>query len=584
MAFDTKTWHMPAFAFTVGACNARILVNRPSQTSIGYAKRPAAKWSRHNAAAKLLYMKSSTEPEQHKASNDAADNVSPIPPVEKAERARLARLEAEKLQIEALKAQLEVERAQLEAERKKLDLTKYRQEMEHDQELKSAPSSSSTVTPPYSPVAGNQSSATSPNDSKQPVNPENIPPEKVLEELTKPVFDGPLKIFTVNLPKVSDDDIKELQNHVFGMSSFFVTKIEKSPFGDRVTFRGNMRKTSEEVFDSMQTALVKHKLDQKVQLFLLQDPLEDNRPVVVVIPAGATPTQSKARVFFCVIAGLLSAFTATAYGIGAFGLNAQYLDRIAAGDVDALWKAVPIAVATFGITAIHDIAHRVVASMKNVKLGAPLFIPSLQLGTYGAITPFRSFPKNRNDLFDIAFVGPLVGFLVSTVALLAGLYMTPLVGSDMVSFFPTLPSTLFDSSLVLHAFSHLMLPPGFFEQATINVHPLVVVGYSGFLINALNMLPVGRLDGGRVIQAIFGRTTAATISSATLVLQGLSSVFGDNRLLLIWALITILLQREPEIPCQDEVSETSDVRSAVATIVMMTALLTLLPFPHFPTN
>jgi hypothetical protein len=47
--------------------------------------------------------------------------------------------------------------------------------------------------------------------------------------------------------------------------------------------------------------------------------------------------------------------------------------------------------------------------MKNIKLGLPLTVPSLQIGSYGTVTPLKDFPKNRSDFFDVAVAGPLVG-------------------------------------------------------------------------------------------------------------------------------------------------------------------------------
>lgn len=47
--------------------------------------------------------------------------------------------------------------------------------------------------------------------------------------------------------------------------------------------------------------------------------------------------------------------------------------------------------------------------MKNIKLGLPFTVPSLQIGSYGTITPLKDFPKNRSDFFDVAVAGPLAG-------------------------------------------------------------------------------------------------------------------------------------------------------------------------------
>ncbi|CAN0250628.1 unnamed protein product, partial [Ectocarpus fasciculatus] len=73
---------------------------------------------------------------------------------------------------------------------------------------------------------------------------------------------------------------------------------------------------------------------------------------------------------------------------------------------------------------IHEIGHRVMAGNKDIKMGPPIFIPSLQTGLFGAITPLLSFPKNRKDYFDVASAGPLLGTFVSLAVFVVGIMMT----------------------------------------------------------------------------------------------------------------------------------------------------------------
>ena len=66
-----------------------------------------------------------------------------------------------------------------------------------------------------------------------------------------------------------------------------------------------------------------------------------------------------------------------------------------------------------GIQLAHDLAHFVTAKSKDIKLGVPIYIPSLQIGTFGSVLRFASFPKSRKDMFDVALAGPLVGLGLS---------------------------------------------------------------------------------------------------------------------------------------------------------------------------
>eukprot|EP00180_Rhodochaete_pulchella_P004429 Plantae.Rhodophyta-Rhodochaete_pulchella.ctg8381.p1 GENE.Plantae.Rhodophyta-Rhodochaete_pulchella.ctg8381~~Plantae.Rhodophyta-Rhodochaete_pulchella.ctg8381.p1 ORF type:complete len:165 (+),score=17.57 Plantae.Rhodophyta-Rhodochaete_pulchella.ctg8381:204-698(+) len=147
------------------------------------------------------------------------------------------------------------------------------------------------------------------------------------------------------------------------------------------------------------------------------------------------------------------------------------------------------------------------------------------------------------------------------------------------SWFPHIPSQLFESSLLVGGLAKMLIPAQTLAENMISVHPLAVIGYSGLLINALNLLPIGRLDGGRIVQAIFGRITAGTISGIALVLQGLSALLGNSPLLLWWGVAAIFLQREADVPCQEELTEPNNVRSAIGLLLLVIMLATLIPFP-----
>jgi len=99
-------------------------------------------------------------------------------------------------------------------------------------------------------------------------------------------------------------------------------------------------------------------------------------------------------------------------------------------------------------------------------------------------------------------------------------------------------------------------------------------------VNALQCLPVGRLDGGRVATATLGQSTAGFLSGLTLTLLGLSTLFSaDNPILLFWGLTIIFLQRSPDLPCADDLTEVDAMRQTVAAVAALITLATLLPCP-----
>ncbi|MEL7512844.1 MAG: site-2 protease family protein, partial [Cyanobacteria bacterium J06554_3] len=109
----------------------------------------------------------------------------------------------------------------------------------------------------------------------------------------------------------------------------------------------------------------------------------------------------------------------------------------------------------------------------------------------------------------------------------------------------------------------------------VDVHPLMIVGWIGLIITAINVMPAGQLDGGRVVQAIYGRKTLIRTSTVTLVLLAIVGLF--NPLSLYWAVLIVFLQRQPERPCKDDLTEPDDTRAALTLLALFLMLLVLLP-------
>ena len=125
-------------------------------------------------------------------------------------------------------------------------------------------------------------------------------------------------------------------------------------------------------------------------------------------------------------------------------------------------------------------------------------------------------------------------------SLVAGLLL-----SHPSSFFQ-LPTQFFQGSILVGSLARVVLGSQL-QQAIVNVHPLVVLGWLGLVITALNLLPAGQLDGGRIVQAIYGRKTARWTTIATIVILGIVSVTNaSNPIPLYWGILILFLQRDLE--------------------------------------
>lgn len=116
-------------------------------------------------------------------------------------------------------------------------------------------------------------------------------------------------------------------------------------------------------------------------------------------------------------------------------------------------------------------------------------------------------PVCRRDLWDVAFSGPLVGGLASLALLLAGYYASSpeITARELLV---AVPKPLFQGSLLLGTMTKLVLPSDLLNGQEVLIHPLSIAGWCGMITTALNLLPVGCLDGGRMVQVRSARTGA----------------------------------------------------------------------------
>jgi Zn-dependent protease len=175
----------------------------------------------------------------------------------------------------------------------------------------------------------------------------------------------------------------------------------------------------------------------------------------------------------------------------------------------ALWTGAPFALPFLGVLIAHEMGHYVAARAHGVRASLPYFIPFPPylsvIGTVGAFIRLRSPAVRRSALFDIGAAGPLASFLLSVPLLAVGLHLShPLPGrgslaTPFVIHFAG-QTVWLGNGLATHVLA-AMFGPGRLGDSLILLHPLALVGWLGLFVTALNLLPLGQLDGGHVIYA-----------------------------------------------------------------------------------
>jgi membrane-associated protease RseP (regulator of RpoE activity) len=153
------------------------------------------------------------------------------------------------------------------------------------------------------------------------------------------------------------------------------------------------------------------------------------------------------------------------------------------------------------ILLAHEMGHYVQTRRYGVPASLPYFIPmplSL-IGTMGAVIVMRPHRGDRCSLFDITVSGPLAGLIPALLFCVVGLHWSEIVMTDKQQFAITL-----GEPILFKALAYLIHGPLALGQ-DIALHPLAFAGWVGIFITALNLIPIGQLDGGHILYSLLLR-------------------------------------------------------------------------------
>lgn len=239
---------------------------------------------------------------------------------------------------------------------------------------------------------------------------------------------------------------------------------------------------------------------------------------------------------------------------------------------------VPYAAGLLAILGVHEMGHYFAARYHGIRVTPPYFIPvPFALGTFGAFIQMKSPAENRRALFDVAVAGPLAGLVIAIPALLVGLRYSVVMPLD-ANLPPHVGGTSVGSSILFAVLAKLSLGDALQYGSFVQLHPLAFAGWLGLFITALNLLPIGQLDGGHMARAMFGSRVGQTLSSLamwTLILLALFVWQG----LFMWAIIVFFLAGRGTPPLND-VTPISLSRRLVGYGTFLILALILTPLPH----
>ena len=407
--------------------------------------------------------------------------------------------------------------------------------------------------------------------SQQPVSQTPEPPQETEGTENKPADEGaaanpqpletsmPAPGTPPPIPEVvpiPQEDLQQIQG-IFGIDTFFAT--ETIPYQEGAIFKGNLRGEVEVVYDKLSSKLAEC-LDDSYRLFLVEGP--DSKPVCIILPSSNDPKPATTPQKILAVVLLVVTFI-TAMEAGGLLLGFDFFVN---------WgryqEVLPAALGIFAVLGAHELGHRWMARRYQIQLSPPFLLPTWQIGSFGALTRFESLLPNRSVFFDIALAGPAAGALVAFTMLLSGLLMSG--GNSPFQ----MPSEFFQGSVLVGTLARVILGDHL-QEATVAIHPLAIIGWMGLMITAINLMPAGQLDGGRIIQAVYGRKVAGRTTIVTLIVLAIASLV--NLLALYWAIIILFLQRDLERPSLNELTEPDDTRAALGLLALFLTIATLFP-------
>jgi membrane-associated protease RseP (regulator of RpoE activity) len=245
---------------------------------------------------------------------------------------------------------------------------------------------------------------------------------------------------------------------------------------------------------------------------------------------------------------------------------------------ELLYKGIPFSATLLLILGVHECAHYLAARQWGVRATLPYFIPVpptlFMIGTMGAFIKLRSPIPNRNALVDMGVSGPLAGFVVAVLVSMIGLARSEVIRMPeaMEGGALFLGNSLLFSFLSGAVIGHI--PEGY----DVMLSPVAFAGWIGLFVTAINLLPIGQLDGGHVIYALFG-SRHRLIGKVTVVALLPLGIFWQGWF--VWAFLLFMVLGMKHPPPYDMYQPLDPRRRLVGYVAIGVFLVSFTPVPFW---
>ncbi|MBT3240874.1 MAG: site-2 protease family protein [Chloroflexi bacterium] len=362
-----------------------------------------------------------------------------------------------------------------------------------------------------------------------------------------------------------------------------------------VRYRGMLTEESITAYDLLANDLKSHHL---TPLFREEDGVH-SISLIDRLPEPTLPNPNKNIILFILtLISMLIAGASYAYEGEATGYIELYRDLF-----QNLASGIPFAASLLAILLAHEFGHYLAGRYHKTAVTLPYFIPlplPVSFGTMGAFIQMKEPPKNKRVLHDIGIAGPLAGLVVAIPLLLWGISLSEI--SPLPIQIPEGSGLMLEGNSIFYLFSKYiitgqLLPSPVDYQGVapiiywvkylisgyptplggldIQMHSIAWAGWAGLLVTALNLIPVGQLDGGHILYVLFDKHVRKIYPFAMGLLILLGTYWSGWW---FWAFMLFFMGRTHAEPL-DQITKLTPGRKilSIATIVIFVLIFTPVP-------
>ena len=352
----------------------------------------------------------------------------------------------------------------------------------------------------------------------------------------------------------ADDPARLLRTRVAEVMTVEETQWDET--GSAYSFIGKLRTTAQDAYDTL-----KSRFAEIGYTPALRESDIGERETIFAIKGDARVALNS-RPWLNIALFLATVVTTTIFG-GMLAASMSQTGRAALSLPTILEKGVPFSLTLLLILGVHEFGHYFQAKRHGLPVTLPFFIPIPlpgTLGTMGAFIQMRGAVENRRALFDVGIGGPIAGLLVAIPLFIIGLLMSTITDAAAP------PNRSYLVSLLIAVFRPDAIDNG------IILNSVLLAARFGIIVTAINLLPIGQLDGGHIAYAAMGRKWARWIGYATAAIM-LVLGLTVSPTWLVWLLFAVFSGFSHAQPLNDITP--LDLRRSVAFVAAFVLFLSI---------